>query len=69
MNEKEDLKGNYPPKKGKIRKSKQIINNLVTENIEFINDKPKQKTRKIKSVFFTLIKYQKPRKQKKKQMW
>ena len=46
MNEKEDLKGNYPPKKGKIRKSKQIINNLVTENIEFINEKPKQKTTK-----------------------
>ena len=34
-------KENYPPKKGKVRKSKQLINNLVTENIEFIPEKKK----------------------------
>ena len=34
-------KENYPPKKGKVRKSKQIMNNLITENIEFIPEKKK----------------------------
>ena len=28
-------KENYPPKKGKVRKSKQVINNLVTENYNY----------------------------------
>ena len=43
---------NYPPKKGKVRKSKNIINNLETENYEFmdlpkeIKPKPKPKAKK-----------------------
>ena len=40
-------KENNPPKKGKVRKSKQIVNNLVTENYEFIQ-LPKKSNQKIK---------------------
>ena len=37
--EKSEPKGNYPPKKGKLRKTKNNTNALITEDIEFIDIK------------------------------
>ena len=44
IKEKDEHKDNNPPKKGKIRKSKVEINNLITEDIEFIKS-PKRISR------------------------
>ena len=42
LKEKAEHKGKNPPKKGKVRKSKNEINHLATEDIDFIEDAPKR---------------------------